>query len=233
MDKPQQDKIAAELEATLEDDRLDRKEGKALRKTVAEIANDIEALAFMRNRAFDLASSRIVESPRETLGWLKRVDKIIDNARRPAETAMRRNEPICAFSPGDHCLRIIKDEIDRAKDTLDVCVFTITDDRITERIIQAHRRGVIVRIITDNDKQYDTGSDVAQLREAGIAICFDPDRDHMHHKFALIDQRRMINGSYNWTRGATRNNENILVFADPDLLRQYIAEFDRLWRAFG
>jgi hypothetical protein len=31
-------------------------------------------------------------------------------------------------------------------------VFTITDDRITEEIVDALKRGVAIRIITDNDK---------------------------------------------------------------------------------
>ena len=39
-----------------------------------------------------------------------------------------------------------------------------------------------------------------------LADVFDasgPRRDgHMHHKFAIFDGERLINGSYNWTRGA-------------------------------
>ena len=35
--------------------------------------------------------------------------------------------------------------------TLDICVFTIADDRLTESILAAHRRGVAVRIITDEE----------------------------------------------------------------------------------
>lgn len=39
-----------------------------------------------------------------------------------------------------------------AQRTLDVCVFTITCDEIADALIQAHQRGVRVRVISDNDQ---------------------------------------------------------------------------------
>ena len=35
---------------------------------------------------------------------------------------------------------------------MDICVFTITCDEITAAVLGAHKRGVRVRIITDNDQ---------------------------------------------------------------------------------
>lgn len=39
-----------------------------------------------------------------------------------------------------------------AQRTLDVCVFTITCDEIADALMQAHKRGVRVRVISDNDQ---------------------------------------------------------------------------------
>lgn len=39
-----------------------------------------------------------------------------------------------------------------AQRTLDVCVFTITCDEIADALLQAHQRGVRVRVISDNDQ---------------------------------------------------------------------------------
>ncbi|MCA9056002.1 MAG: endonuclease, partial [Planctomycetaceae bacterium] len=50
-----------------------------------------------------------------------------------------------------------------ARETVDVCVFTITDDRITRAILDAHRRRVRIRILSDDDKSGDLGSDVERL----------------------------------------------------------------------
>jgi len=233
MNKAKQDKLVAILESTLLDGRLDRGEETAMRSVVEAIGEDREALAFVRNRAFDMAFERIADAPQDTLNWLKRIDKLIDNTAAPVQRGGRTDEPVCAFSPGEEALRLIQREIKDAKDSLDICVFTVTDDRITDDLIEAHRRGVTVRIITDNDKQYDTGSDIARLIKAHISTRFDPDRDHMHHKFAIADDARLITGSYNWTRGATHNHENVLIFSHDATVERYAKEFERLWRAFG
>jgi len=232
MRKQQQDKLVAILESTLLDGKLDRDEETAMRGVVEAIGEDREALAFVRNRAFDMAFERIADAPRDTLNWLKRIDKLVDNTAAPVQRGGKTGEPVSAFSPGEEALRLIQREIEGAEDSLDICVFTITDDRLTERIIAAHRRGVSVRIITDNDKQYDTGSDIARLVKAHVPTRFDPDNDHMHHKFAIVDDARLITGSYNWTRGATHNHENVLIFAHDATVKRFADEFERLWRAF-
>jgi len=134
------------------------------------------------------------------------------------------------FSPGPDCLGQIVNRFLAARSTVDVCVFTITDDRIARAILDAHRRGVAIRIITDNDKTYDAGSDVERLEAAGIAVKVDRTQFHMHHKFAIFDAARILNGSYNWTRGAAESNEeNIVDTGDPIALAAFQAEFNRLW----
>jgi phosphatidylserine/phosphatidylglycerophosphate/cardiolipin synthase-like enzyme len=97
-------------------------------------------------------------------------------------------------------------------------------------VLAAHRRGVAVRLITDNDKVFDNGSDVIALQRAGVPVRVDQSAAHMHHKFALFDQRWLLNGSYNWTRSAaTENEENLVLCNDPALLRQFAQAFDALW----
>ena len=63
------------------------------------------------------------------------------------------------------------------------------------------------------------GSDIAQLRAAGIAVEMDSDQYHMHHKFAVIDGRIVLNGSFNWTRQAVLyNQENVVISDNPVLV---------------
>lgn len=232
MDTAQQRDVESALSRSLADGRLDKPEEKTLRRLIEPLADDREALAFVRNLAFRLARGAIEAHPLDTLRWLERIDKMVDHAARPPVLGGRADEPACAFSPGEDCLGMIQRQLAGADRSIDICVFTVTDDRITDRIIAAHRRGIAVRLITDNDKQFDSGSDIARMVKAGVPTRFDPDNDHMHHKFAVIDDARLVNGSYNWTRGATRNHENLLVFSHAETVRRYAAEFERLWRAF-
>jgi mitochondrial cardiolipin hydrolase len=133
------------------------------------------------------------------------------------------------FTPGDACHEAVIACLDTALSSLDICVFTITDDRITGRIRQAANRGVRIRIISDDEKAWDAGSDVYLLAATGLQVRVDFSEDHMHHKFAVVDDRTVITGSFNWTRGSIYNYENILVSGDLDAVSAYRQEFDRLW----
>ncbi|MDP2438154.1 MAG: phospholipase D-like domain-containing protein [archaeon] len=120
-----------------------------------------------------------------------------------------------------------------AKVSLEVCVFTITDDRISQALIAAHHRGVRVRVITDDDQAQALGSDIEEFRHQGIQVREDKSKFHMHHKFAIVDHKVLINGSYNWTRNANLcNNENITILSEAALLKSFTAEFERLWLQF-
>jgi phosphatidylserine/phosphatidylglycerophosphate/cardiolipin synthase-like enzyme len=52
----------------------------------------------------------------------------------------------------------------------------------------------------------------------------------MHHKFAIIDNRLLLTGSYNWTLAANnKNNENLMVIDDPEVITRYQNQFEKLW----
>jgi phosphatidylserine/phosphatidylglycerophosphate/cardiolipin synthase-like enzyme len=138
------------------------------------------------------------------------------------------------FSPGDDCLDAVISALQKATNTLDICVFTISDDRISKEILACFRRGVKVRIITDNEKMLDLGSDIAEFKVAGIPLKIDTSTAHMHHKFAIIDRSRLLNGSYNWTRSAAlHNQENLVVSSEHALVESFQQEFNRLWKNMG
>jgi phosphatidylserine/phosphatidylglycerophosphate/cardiolipin synthase-like enzyme len=148
-------------------------------------------------------------------------------------TAPVGTEPpsVALFAPGDACLRQIVHRFASAHNTVDVCVFTITDDRITRAMLTAHRRGVKLRVLTDNDKTFDRGSDIDEIERAGVPVKVDRTPFHMHHKFALFDRARLVNGSYNWTRGAAEQNmENLIDTADPSLVDAFALHFEELWK---
>ncbi len=113
---------------------------------------------------------------------------------------------------------------------MDICVFTISDDQITAAILGAYKRGVKVRIISDNDKSGDRGSDIDYLKNNNLMIKLDNTAHHMHHKFAIVDNTALINGSFNWTRSASQyNEENIVISYEAKLLAEFSHLFNQLW----
>lgn len=220
--------LLAQLDATMADARLSDDERRVLVHTLREASPPEDGLRQLRNRAFDLVRSRTTDPEQlALLKWLEGVVRAIDTGRSPDSVAVRSQ---AFFSPGTGCLQAINQQLKAAKRSVDLCVFTLSDDRITTEVLAAYRRGVAVRFITDNDKEFDRGSDVGQLRAAGIPVAVDRTEAHMHHKFAIFDGARLLNGSYNWTRSACEHNEeNLVVTNDPGLVRSFQAQFELLW----
>jgi len=222
------DEIDGILAATLEDERVSRGEKHALKELLLDGALNDEQLAFVRHRAFALAKERVGKG-QQVLEWLEDVVKIL--TPRPEAPTLRAE---VLFSPGPGCLNAITRCLEEAQKSVDICVFTVTDDRLAAAILDAHRRGVAVRLLTDDDKSFDRGSDIERLEAAGVPVRTDRSEHHMHHKFALFDRALVITGSYNWTRSAARHNrENLLVSDDPRLVAPYLRRFDEDWEGLG
>ncbi len=135
------------------------------------------------------------------------------------------------FSPGNEIKNEIKLLLDRAEETVDLCIFTITDNELSRKIKACHKRGVKVRIITDDEKTEDSGSEILKLAKAGIPVKTDHSHYHMHNKFGIIDNQIAITGSFNWTYTATKHNqENLLATTKFEIVKQYQEEFERLWK---
>lgn len=219
------------LLGTFEDIKLSQAESLELREMLPQLEDD--EISFLRNRAFLMARDQVTQGGDIAVAsvlWLEKITKHIDNFRRNQSSRINSAH----FSPGDDCRRKLLDLCVSARASLDISVFTISDDRLSRAIIAAHQRGVKVRVITDNDKALDEGSDIDSLIVEGIEVRMDASPNHMHHKFAVIDQRVLVNGSFNWTRSATDyNQENILVTDEPGLVMAYLREFESLWQAFA
>ena len=98
------------------------------------------------------------------------------------------------------------DVLRSSRQSLDISIFSFSDDQIANIVEDAHNRGVAVRIISDNQTILDQGSDVARLAKIGIAVKIDTLEGHMHNKFVVIDKTVTMSGSFNWTTAATRDN---------------------------
>ena len=134
------------------------------------------------------------------------------------------------FSPGTDCLNAIIDTLLEARNNVKICVFTISDNRIVDAIKELQYRGINIKIISDNDKRFDRGSDIEYIARRGIDVHIDLTEAHMHHKFAVIDDKITITGSYNWTRSAERyNHENIVITDSEKIAKAFTKEFDKLW----
>lgn len=248
--------LADYLRKSLADHKFTGSEKSALSEWLAANVQTDQERGLARHTGFEVAIATVSDpETAKLIEWLEDVMRVLvpmnvasgerqrsEDDTTPVAVAPRSpGDHHAYFSPGERCLQQIIHRFDTCSRTADVCVFTITDDRISREILAAHRRGVKVRIISDNEKWHDLGSDIQQFREAGISVKVDdahhhagPHRNgHMHHKFAIFDGTQLLNGSYNWTRGAANENyENLIDTDDPKLVAAFATEFKRLWNRF-
>ncbi|OLY82159.1 Mitochondrial cardiolipin hydrolase [Smittium mucronatum] len=139
------------------------------------------------------------------------------------------------FFPSETSFNALRNALLDAKSTLDICVFSITDNDIRDAIIKKHQSNVRVRIISDDDQAKTLGSDVLDLRDQyNIPVRFDNMASYMHNKFAVVDSARVITGSYNWSKNARKNNqENIIITNSSEAVNGFSAEFEKLWSQFS
>ncbi|XP_076330389.1 mitochondrial cardiolipin hydrolase zuc [Tachypleus tridentatus] len=121
-----------------------------------------------------------------------------------------------------------------AKKKMDICVYMMMYSVLGEKIVDAHKKGVVVRVITDGQMGDVPSSQIGRFREAGIPVRSNSTTTFlMHHKFIIIDNETLINGSFNWTKQAvTGNYENILITNQKELVEPYTQEFHRLWQLY-
>lgn len=107
-----------------------------------------------------------------------------------------------------------------------VCWFSHRD--IFEILLKKLRAGVQVECVLEYDSQniHANGLDFQKFIKLGGILYAYRDVALMHHKFALLDERLLLTGSFNWTYNS--NAENLLVTDESSLLAAYGQELSRL-----
>ena len=139
----------------------------------------------------------------------------------------------------------------KAKRNIDMALFVFSAQRLADVLEEKAKQGLKIRLLADRGFASRSYSEVLDL--LGVAL---PDRnckleknnqpfeialrgvgvprlargDKLHHKFAVIDNKTVITGSFNWSPSAAHiNDETLLVIHSPQLAKHFTREVDRLW----
>ncbi len=142
----------------------------------------------------------------------------------PANT----NYQVC-FTPGQNCTQMIVDEINRAKQSIEVQSYSFTSKPIALALIQAAKRGVKVQIIFDKSQfNCHRFSYASYFIRNNIPVWEDSDLDIAHNKVMIFDKKILETGSFNFTKAAERfNAENVLIIENPNLASAYFSNWQR------
>ena len=151
----------------------------------------------------------------------------------------------------NHGLNWIEEQLDEARTSIDMALFVFTAQQLADALQGGVNAGLQIRLIADPSFASRSFSEVLDLLGVGL-----PDRncklekdnqpfnkglkgvgtprlargDKLHHKFAVIDNKTVITGSFNWSPSAAHTkDETLLAIQSPQLAKHFTREMDRLW----
>lgn len=149
-------------------------------------------------------------------------------------------------------LLLLDQRLALAQRRLDLSLFVFSAQRLADRLAELQQRGVEIRVLADPGFASRSFSEVLDL--LGVSM---PDRfckleqgnspwqqpingvgtprlargDKLHHKFAVVDGKTVITGSFNWSPSAAHgNDETLMILESPQLAAHFIREEDRMWQ---
>ena len=126
------------------------------------------------------------------------------------------------FSPRGGCTEAVVKNLDQAEKSVLVQAYSFTSLPIAEALVNAHKRGVKVKVLLDKSQRRGKGSKLELLVNAGIPVSIDTKHSIAHNKVMIIDGVTVITGSFNFTTAAEdRNAENLLVVHDKVVTKKY------------
>jgi phosphatidylserine/phosphatidylglycerophosphate/cardiolipin synthase-like enzyme len=135
------------------------------------------------------------------------------------------------FSPRDGSAAAMVRHLSQARATIDVAAYQFSYRPLTDALIMARQRGVVVRVILDRRIAAEDNPEPLRLRAAGIPIVADQAEPLHHNKYAVIDAAVTITGSQNWSNnGENRNAENTVIISHGPTAAAFAADFQKHWR---
>jgi phosphatidylserine/phosphatidylglycerophosphate/cardiolipin synthase-like enzyme len=122
----------------------------------------------------------------------------------------------------------LAEAIKAARLTVEVAIYNMNLWSIRNALMEAHDRGVIVRVVTDSDNM--DGDEFQDLIEAGVPVLGDRHEGRMHNKFVIIDRHEVWTGSMNFTlNGAYEDNNNLISIDSSEIAENYLVEFNEMF----
>lgn len=147
--------------------------------------------------------------------------------------------PVCSsatidvyYAPEDQPIDRVVGLYAHATKYIYVAVYGLTAPPVVKALVEAKRRGVDVRVITDRERLTDPKqqSAVNTLRLAGVPIKINRHDGLMHLKQVVIDDVVSTSGSANHTTSGNRyNDERLDVITDTKLTAKAREKFLAMW----
>lgn len=117
-----------------------------------------------------------------------------------------------------------------AKESLTLALYGFDNTDLGEELLKLVKKNVTVRLKVDTARSASKKivKLIEQLKTGGVQVQTVAPGGRNHNKFAVIDGKRVLTGSYNWTLKSENNWENLLLLDCPELAKAYESEWERI-----
>ena len=127
-------------------------------------------------------------------------------------------------------IKLTVKSIKDANESIQAVVYKFEVKKIFEALVKAHERGVEIKLLVDAKEAKKKKSFAKKARNLGIKVQ-KWKSGKLHAKFAIIDNKKVITGSFNWTESAKEENlELIIIEKIPEVTLKFTALFNDLWK---
>jgi len=175
-------------------------------------------------------------APSTALARKSSTERLIENAYAALTaggpvTLPATGELEVAFSPHGGCTALVVKVIQSARTSIRVLAYSFTSAPIANALVEAHKRGVDVRVVVDKSQKSARYTSANFIANAGIPVRIDFKHAIAHNKVIVVDGHTVEQGSFNYTRAAENSNaENVLVNWDnPKLAELYLRDWKKHW----
>lgn len=119
--------------------------------------------------------------------------------------------------------------VENARESILIATYKLTSTTALDALVKAHKRGVAIKLILDGKEANKKKSLAFEARLAGLDVESWPTETlgELHAKFSVLDDKRVIFGSFNLTESA--EVRNIEVFFSTDDLG-VVQDFISAWK---
>jgi phosphatidylserine/phosphatidylglycerophosphate/cardiolipin synthase-like enzyme len=138
------------------------------------------------------------------------------------------------FSTHDHCADHVIEKLGQARSSIHFLAFSFTHDNIALAMLNRASAGVPVQGVFEKSQAGSSYSEYNRLRMGGpkVEVYLDANSRNMHHKVIILDGETTVAGSFNFSDGADKSNdENVVIVRSKDVAKRFEEEFQRVYGA--
>lgn len=144
------------------------------------------------------------------------------------------------LSPSEDIFEFVSEQLNQAEKSINVCVFIFDYKPLADLLIEAQKKGIEIRVITDfrsvtlpmrdaYERYNESLVGYLMKNDIKVAVYKGKNKAIMHNKFVIIDGIKIMIGSYNFQKEAQPiNQENLLITSDSSIIQKLIPYFETL-----